>query len=250
MRKPPAPVASTDLSGSLEISMSRAGRSTSPFIRSIRLVPPAMNLAPGPAAIWRTASATSLARAYSKLIMACHPSRPSPAGRRHDVGIGAAAAEVAAHQLADFVAGPGLPLRDQAGRRADLSRRAIAALEGVVLDEGVLQGVQGAILGQPLDGRDMRAILHDGKRQAGIDAPAVDQDGASSALAMVAALLGTGQVEAVAQGVEQGRPGRDIDLSLDSVDDQRDRNLGRHRNGCRGGPRRLARPRHLCSPQT
>ena len=33
------------LSGSREMSISRAGRSTSSFIRSIRLVPPAMNLA-------------------------------------------------------------------------------------------------------------------------------------------------------------------------------------------------------------
>ena len=46
------------------------------FIRSIRLVPPAMNFAAGSAAIWRTASATSLARAYWKLIMTA----PSPAG--------------------------------------------------------------------------------------------------------------------------------------------------------------------------
>ena len=76
MRKPPAAVSSIDLSGSLEISMSRAGRSTYAFIRSTRLVPPAMNFAPGSAAIWRTASATSLARAYSKLIMACHPIAP------------------------------------------------------------------------------------------------------------------------------------------------------------------------------
>jgi hypothetical protein len=62
MRRPPSAVASTVLSGSREMSINREGRSTSSFIRSIRLVPPAMNFAEGSAAIIRTASATSLAR--------------------------------------------------------------------------------------------------------------------------------------------------------------------------------------------
>ena len=73
-RPPPSPRPSC--SGSREMSISRVGRSTSSFIRSTRLVPPAMNFAAGSAAIWRTASATSLARAYWKLIMTA----PSPAG--------------------------------------------------------------------------------------------------------------------------------------------------------------------------
>jgi hypothetical protein len=50
--------------GSFDTSISLAGRSTSIFIRSTRLVPPAMNFAPGLAAIWRTASATLLACEY------------------------------------------------------------------------------------------------------------------------------------------------------------------------------------------
>src|SRR5207249_2826377 len=78
MRSPPSAVSSTDLRGSREMSISREGRSTFSFIRSMRLVPPAMNLAVGSAAIWRTASATSLARAYWKLIMAWRPPFPSP----------------------------------------------------------------------------------------------------------------------------------------------------------------------------
>ena len=40
-------------------------------------------------------------------------------------------------------------------------------------------------------------------------APAVDQHRAGAALAVIAALLGAGQVEMVAQRVEQGRPRRD-----------------------------------------
>ena len=45
-------VSSMFFSGNREMSISRAGRSTSYFIRSIRLVPPAMNFAAGSAAIW------------------------------------------------------------------------------------------------------------------------------------------------------------------------------------------------------
>ena len=42
-----------------------------------------------------------------------------------------------------------------------------------------------------------------GERQAGIDAAAIDEDGAGAALAAVAALLGSGQIEPLAQQVEQ-----------------------------------------------
>lgn len=45
MRTPPSAVSSTLFSGSREMSISREGRSTSSFIWSIRLVPPA--IAPG-----------------------------------------------------------------------------------------------------------------------------------------------------------------------------------------------------------
>ena len=55
--------------------------------------------------------------------------------------------------------------------------------------------------------------MADGEREAGIDAPAVDQDGAGAALAAVAALLGAGQVEALAQEVEQ-RDARIVEFDL------------------------------------
>ena len=71
---------------------------------------------------------------------------------------------------------------------------------------------------EAFDGRDLRAVLHDGEREAGIDAPAVDQHRAGAALAVVAALLGAGEVEMLAQRVEQRRPGRDAQLVIDAVD--------------------------------
>ena len=70
-------------------------------------------------------------------------------------------------------------------------------------DEGGLHRMQRVALGEALDGDDVGAVVADGERQAGIDAPAVDQHGAGAALAAVAALLGAGEVEPLAQQVEQ-----------------------------------------------
>jgi hypothetical protein len=47
MRRPPSAVSSMSASGSMPISMRYVGVSISSFIRSMRLVPPAMNLAVG-----------------------------------------------------------------------------------------------------------------------------------------------------------------------------------------------------------
>ena len=90
-------------------------------------------------ACWRTASATSVARGVLEVD---HDCLHRLLDRRDDVGIGAAAADVAAHQFADLVGGLRLAFGDQARGRADLARRAVAALEGVVVDERLLQRVQ------------------------------------------------------------------------------------------------------------
>ena len=69
--------------------------------------------------------------------------------RLGDAGIGAAAAEIAAHPLAHplgIVAR--LALVDQADRAHDLARRAEAALEAVMRDEGGLHRMQRVALRQ------------------------------------------------------------------------------------------------------
>ena len=88
---------------------------------------------------------------------------------------------------------------------------------------------------QALDGGDFGAVLHHRERQAGIDPPPVHQHRAGAALAVVAALLGSGQIEMVAQRVEQGRPRRHLELPLDAVDDQRNRNFVRNLDRLVGG---------------
>src|SRR5262249_47242582 len=142
-----------------------------------------------------------------------------------DVGIGAAAADVAAHELANLIGALGLAFRDQPGGRADLTGRAIATLERVVVDERLLQGMQGAVPRQTFDRGHAGAILHDGEREARHNTPAVEQHRAGAALAVVATLLRAGQIEVLAQCIEQGGPRRHLELLLDVIDDKCDRNL-------------------------
>jgi hypothetical protein len=60
---------------------------------------------------------------------------------------------------------------------------------------------------ETLDRGDLIAVVHHGQAQAGVDAPAVDMDRARPALTVVAALLGSGQVKVLAQGVQERRAG-------------------------------------------
>ena len=122
-----------------------------------------------------------------------------------------------------------LALGDQTGGGADLPGGTVAALEGVMLDEGLLQRMQRASLGQAFDCRDLRTVFHDRQREARVDPPAIDQHGAGAALAVVAALFGPGEVEIETQCVEQRGPRRDGQLALHAVDVQRDGHLGRRR---------------------
>ena len=94
--------------------------------------------------------------------------------RIDDAVIGAAAAEIAAHPLAQFVVTERDRLRLEirsdvarhalakfgrhADRRADLTGRAIAALEPVMFDEGLLQGMERAGRAEALDRRDLAAF--------------------------------------------------------------------------------------------
>ena len=53
------------------------------------------------------------------------------------------------------------------------------------------------------DREDIGAVVTDRERKARIDPPSVDDDGAGAALAAVAALLGSGQIQPLAQQIEQ-----------------------------------------------
>src|ERR1044071_1237617 len=210
MRMPPA-TSSMPASGRALMSTRCAGRSTFAFIRSTRFVPPAMNRP-----FIFVASAMVAARRYSN---GC---TRSLLDRRDDADVAAAAADVAAHPLADLVVARGVPLAQQRRRGAELPGRAVAALEAVVADERGLQRVEAIVGREPFDGDDLLAAVHDREGEAGVVAPPVDQHGAGAACALVAPFLRAGEVEVLAQRVEQRGARVEAEVMVAAVDVERD----------------------------
>src|SRR5215208_2581643 len=211
-------------------STSSLGRSTSSFIKSRMLVPPARNFALGFAVTARAAASASLARVYLNglivfpllsdarqlfildeapcpcRLFACMDFRDG----RDDAGISATAADVAAHTLAYLVVRESCRrhrhvfgdvthiatprLFEQPDRRAYLPRRAVPALKAVILDEGSLHRVKLFAAGQPFNCCDLTALECGGERQARQHAAAVNEYGAGPALAHLAALLRSGKL--------------------------------------------------------
>ncbi len=101
-----------------------------------------------------------------------------------------------------------------AGREHQEARRAEAALQAVVLDEGALQRVQRIAVREALDGADPAAIGLHGEHQAGAHRLAVDQHRAGAADAMLAADMRAGLAAVVADRVDQ-RAAR-LDVARDS----------------------------------
>ena len=128
---------------------------------------------------------------------------------------------------------PALISLEHRHRRTDLARRAIAALEAIVFDEGGLHRMQLVRRSEAFDGRDAIAFVHDGERETGIDAPAVGDHRAGAALAVVAALLGAGEMQVIAQRVEQRGARVELERLLFAVDLERD--LRNHRRRGAGG---------------
>src|SRR5262245_10951181 len=154
---------------------------------------------------------------------------PSLAESRDNVGVSAAAANIAAHELADFLRGFCPTLRDQPCRRANLPRRAVAALERIMVDERLLQRMQRALGRETLNCGDLRTVVHDGKRQARIDAPPVNEHGTGAALALIAAFFRPGQVQMLAQQVKERCAGIEHEVMMRPIDAQAHRDCLRRR---------------------
>ena len=84
--------------------------------------------------------------------------------------------------------------------------RAIAALKSIVLDESRLHRMQFVALRETFDRRDLVAFHRDREAEAGVHAPSIHQDGAGAALPVIATFLRAGQIQMLAQGIEQRRP--------------------------------------------
>lgn len=110
---------------------------------------------------------------------------------------------------------------------AYLSRRAIAALITVMFDESRLHRMKLVRGAEPLNRCDLVALMLDCKAKAGIDAFAINKDGACTALAVVASLLCAGKFQMLPQCIEKCCPGIKFQLFSLPVDLQANRNTHR-----------------------
>src|SRR5215211_6301848 len=105
--------------------------------------------------------------------------------------------------------------------RHDLTRGAIAALKSIPFDEGGLQRMELVALRNPLDSGDLPAFDKCGQRQAGFVPLAIHEHCAGTALAEATAFLRAGEMQVLAQCVEQSGAGINRESVLASIDAQR-----------------------------
>src|SRR5437764_6274280 len=86
--------------------------------------------------------------------------------RSDNAGIGAAAADIAAHTLAHIVVVRAAGFAKERDRGHNLSGGAVAALESVMIDEGLLHRMETIVLGKSFDRGDRAILKGGGKREA------------------------------------------------------------------------------------
>src|SRR6266850_1744663 len=134
-----------------------------------------------------------------------------------DVRIARAAAEVAADCLSDVRLAGLLVARQQRAAGHHHPRRAVPALQPVLVPERFLDGVELAVLLQALHGADLRAVRLDREHRARLHRLAVEQHGAGAAVRGVAADVRPGQAQVLAQEVDEQQPGLDPELVRGAV---------------------------------
>ena len=135
-----------------------------------------------------------------------------------DRAVAGAAADVALERMRQ-VGLVGLVERGR-GRRHHHAGGAVAALEGLRVMEGLLDGMQLAVLGEAFDGGDLLAFAAEGRHQAGMERLAVHPHRAGAAVAGVAAFLDAEHFQVAQEGAQAlaglrfGRVQAAIDLVL------------------------------------
>ena len=138
--------------------------------------------------------------------------------RPHDLPVARAPAQHPAERIEHLRLGRRAWPVEEGARRHQHARRADPALRRAVLVERPLQPAQATVLRQPLD-RGNRAASHLAERhQAGTDLLSVQQHRAGAAIPRIAADLGAGQSEMVAEHAREPGGGRRIDLDRPPVD--------------------------------
>ena len=135
-----------------------------------------------------------------------------------DVVVAGAAAQVALEPDPDLLLGGVRVLLEHVDGLHDHARRAVAALQGVVVVEGLLHRVQLAARGDALDRGDLVPVGLHGQHVARLHAPPVEVHGAGAAVARVAADDGPHLPDRVAQVLDEQRAGFDVVGAQDSID--------------------------------
>jgi hypothetical protein len=116
-----------------------------------------------------------------------------------DLRVRRAAADVAAHPFPNFAVSFGVPLLDARYGAHNLSRRAEAALKGVVLNECRLHWVEAAIWqGKTLRSGNLAPFTLRDKDKARINWSVVQMNRASSAFAAIASLFCPSEIQVLA----------------------------------------------------
>src|SRR4030095_1650337 len=150
-----------------------------------------------------------------------HPQRRQLDGIE-DLGVAGAAAQVPRERLLHFLARRARALRQERGGGQENGGRAVPDLGGARLGEGLLEGVKAAGLRHPFDGRDAAPLDLDGQHEAGEHGLAVHEHGAGAALPELAAVLGPGEPEVLAEHLQEGLVDRRERLAGLVVDGQGD----------------------------
>src|SRR6266851_1928744 len=142
--------------------------------------------------------------------------------RLNDVLVAGAAAEIAFEFFADGVVRKIMALAmDDIYRGHDHAGGAETALQAVMFAERLLHRMQRrAVGGKALDGLDLMSVGHHRERGAGFDRLAVEMHDAGAALRGVAADMGAGQPQILAQKLHKQCAGVDIGIYGVTVHDQ------------------------------
>jgi hypothetical protein len=101
------------------------------------------------------------------------------------------------------------------------ARRAEPALQGIVFDERLLHRMKLLALRESLDRRNLLVTCIERERHAARDDLAVEPDRACRAGAAIAADLGAGEAELVAQDLDESGCGIDVQSASPAVDRER-----------------------------
>ena len=135
-----------------------------------------------------------------------------------DVLIAGAAAQIRRQHVEQIVVADIRLALEHADRQHQEARRAEAALQAVVIHEGLLHRMQFVAVGQTLDGANFLAVGLHREHQAGAHRLAVDDHRAGAANAVLAADMGAGLPAILADGVDQRAPRLDRDGVVAAVD--------------------------------